>query len=123
MQYFENDVKQCFLAMFNISLTYKQQLLVIKPQSLVSTFTETDRSTTGKKDKKDKKSKKASKKDIPEELKQDIVKNGQYDKHEALVKEDKDGNLTVYQGKKLSKKQIKKIQKEKKKNGIDKDQM
>ena len=73
--------------------------MVIKPQSIVQSISEPEKIKKDKNKKKDKKQEKKEKKenqDIPEQIKKEIIENGPYEKHEALVKQEKDGNLTVY---------------------------
>ena len=73
--------------------------MVIKPQSIVQSIAEPEKikkEKIKKKDKKDKKQEKQENQDLPEQIKKEIIENGPYEKHEALVKQEKDGNLTVY---------------------------
>ena len=70
--------------------------MVIKPQSIVQSISEPEKIKKDKNKKKDKKKEKQENQDIPEQIKKEIIENGPYEKHEALVKQEKDGNLTVY---------------------------
>ena len=70
--------------------------MVIKPQSIVQSISEPEKIKKDKNKKKDKKEEKQENQDLPEQIKKEIIENGPYEKHEALVKQEKDGNLTVY---------------------------